>query len=197
MASSRRVALAQQLADFGRELWDRRLVSGSSGNLSVRLDEHSILITPARCSLRNLCADALVQVDLEGRCEPEAQPSSEFPLHLAAYRAREDIAVVMHTHPTFCVVWTFGEAELPRDTVGARETLGPVALVPYYEPGSAQLADACAQALGAGFNTVLLGRHGLTTVGSTFEEAFLRTDLAEEASRIALLRQLHVKGEGA
>ena len=196
MAPSRHVALAQQCISYGRELWERRLVSGSSGNLSVRIDEHTILITPSRASLRNLSVDLLVEMDLHGNCHPGAQPSTEYPLHVAAYRTRTDVTVVMHTHPTCCVVWTLNDAPLPQDTVGARETLGPVALVPYEEPGSAQLAEACAQALGAGFNTVLLERHGLTTVGSTFEEAFLRTDLAEEAARIALFRQLHVKGEG-
>ncbi len=73
----------------------------------------------------------------EPRTRPGSRPTSELPLHLAAYAARPEIRAVIHTHPTFCVVWSKTGAIFERDTVGARETLGEVAWTPYAPPGSA------------------------------------------------------------
>ncbi len=167
-------------------LWQRRLVTGTSGNVSVRLADGSVLVTPAGRSLAELTPESIVRVIPGGKPAAEGpRPTSELPLHLAAYRVRSDARCVVHAHPTFCVVWSRTGAVFPQDTVGARETLGPVGWVPYRPPGSEELAALCADAFAAGFDTVLMERHGLSALAPTLEEAFDRTDLAEEAARIA------------
>lgn len=180
----------RELAAYGRELWERRLVMGSSGNLSIRLDQDRVLCTPSAVSLRNLDPDDLVLTDLRGTpLDPGQRPTSELPLHLCAYRARDNVSVVVHSHPTYCVVWsTFGSV-FPRDTVGARETLREVTFTPYLPAGSVELAELCAAAFAGGVDNVLMEKHGLSCVGATLEDAFLQTDLAEEAARIAYLRR--------
>jgi len=173
-----------------RALWDRRLTFGTSGNVSARLDDARLLITSSGASFRTLEAGDLARVDGAGAGEG-AQPSTELPLHVAAYAARPDVRFVVHTHPTFCVVWSkCAKTVFPRDTVGARETLGPVGYVGFFPPGSAELADAMAAQLREGFDTVLMERHGLTTVGGDLERPFNLADLAEEAARIAYLSRL-------
>jgi ribulose-5-phosphate 4-epimerase/fuculose-1-phosphate aldolase len=111
-------------------------------------------------------------------------------LHVGAYRARPDAAVVVHTHPTFCVVWSKENSVLPRDTVGARETLREVVLTRFHPAGSAALADEVAAVLRRGIDNVLLERHGFLAVSDSLEDAFLQTDLAEEAARIAYFSRL-------
>lgn len=176
----------RELITYGRELWDRRLVIGSSGNLSIRLDEDTIVVTPSGQSLRNLEQGDLVRCDLSGKpADPAQQPTSELPLHLAAYGARPSVRVVVHTHPTFCVVWSKSRTVFPRDTVGARETLRDLGFTPYHPAGSAKLAQVVAAAFASGLDNVLMERHGLSCVAATLEDAFLQTDLAEEAARIA------------
>ena len=176
---------------YARELWDRRLTTGTSGNLSARLDDGDILVTPTGRSARNLRVDELVRVMPTGQARsPGACPTSELPLHLAAYRVRDDIDCVIHSHPTFCVVWTKTGTIFARDTVGASETLGEVGWAPYYAPGSQQLANACADVFARGCACVLMERHGLSCAGRGFEEAFILTDLAEEAARIAYFSRL-------
>ncbi|GAC1388925.1 MAG: aldolase [Vulcanimicrobiaceae bacterium] len=185
----------RELIVYGRELWERRLVMGSSGNLSVRLDEHRMLITPAGRSLRNLSEDDLVLANADGVALDHLQvPTSELPLHVAAYRVRADINMVVHTHPTFCVVWSKRGTVFARDTVGARETLRTVEFTPFYPAGSKELAEVVGRAFAKGVDNVLMERHGLTCVAASLEEAFLQTDLAEEAARIAYFSQL---AEGA
>jgi L-fuculose-phosphate aldolase len=174
------------LTVYGRRLWKRRLVTGTSGNLSVRLSEDRLLVTPSARSLGDLEPEELVLVDANGTpLESACKPTSELPLHLAAYRVRPDIACVMHTHPTMCVVWSKTGAIFPRDTVGASETLRDCAWTPFYKNGTQELADVCAHIFETGTDVVMMERHGLSVVSQTLEDAFMQTDLAEEAARIA------------
>lgn len=176
----------REAAEYGRELWERRLVTGSSGNLSFRLDEDRVLCTPSGVSLRNLNPGDLVVTDLQGTAhDTRSRPTSELPLHLCAYRARPDVRAVIHSHPTFCVIWSKFGAVFARDTVGARETLRDVAFTPFRRAGSAALAELCAGAFASGIDNVLMEAHGLSCIARTFEDAFVQTDLCEEAARIA------------
>jgi L-fuculose-phosphate aldolase len=174
------------LARCGRRLWKRRLVTGSSGNLSYRLSDGTLLVTPSARSIGDLTPDDLVALDPDGAPrDPATTPTSELPLHLAAYRVRADIACVVHTHPTMCVVWSKTGALFPRDTVGAAETLRRAAWTPYRPNGSAELAQICAEQFAQGVDVVMMERHGLSVVSENLQDAFLQTDLAEEAARIA------------
>jgi L-fuculose-phosphate aldolase len=174
------------LAAYGRRLWKRRLVTGTSGNLSTRLSSGRLLVTPSARSLRDLQPADLLLVDANGTpVEDSGKPTSELPLHLAAYRVRPDIECVMHTHPTMCVVWSKTGTLFPRDTVGASETLRACTWTPFYKNGTQELAEICARAFETGTDIVMMERHGLSVVSKTLEDAFMQTDLAEEAARIA------------
>jgi L-fuculose-phosphate aldolase len=150
------------------------------------MDDGTLLVTPSARSIGHLHARDLVALESDGTPRDGAGvPTSELPLHLAAYRARTDIACVVHTHPTMCVVWSKIGAIFPRDTVGASETLRTCAWTPYYRNGSEELAAACAEQFAAGVDVVMMERHGLSVVSRDLDDAFLQTDLAEEAARIA------------
>jgi L-fuculose-phosphate aldolase len=184
----------RDIVAYGALLWQRRLTTGTSGNVSVLLDDGDIIVTPAAVSLRALYESQLVRVDRTGvPRDPMERPTSELPLHLAAYEAAPNIRAVIHTHPTYCVVWGKRfRSVFPQDTVGATETLGQVAWTPFRPAGSPELAKVCAAEFARGIPTVLMERHGLSTVGATLEDAFVLADLAEEAARLALLSQVTV-----
>jgi len=187
----------EELARYCARLWQRRLVSGTSGNVSVKLDDGDLLVTPASRCLDGLRSHDLVRVDGAGRPRDATQrPTSELPLHVAAYAVRPDVRCVVHAHPTFCVVWSLWGQLFPQETVGARETLGPVAWTPYRPTGTAELAEVCRDAFSRGFNTVLMERHGLSSVGPDLEVAFLLADQAEEAARVAYYASLRAVGSG-
>jgi len=174
------------IIEYCKLLWHRRLVTGTSGNVSMRLHDGDLLVTPTLRSLRSISANDLVRTDPAGKPrDGQGSPTSELPLHVAAYAARPDIRAVVHTHPTFCVVWSKTGRIFERDTVGARETLGEVAWTPYAPPGSNELARITSEEFALGVNTVLMERHGVSAVGAGLEDAFVLTDLAEEAARIA------------
>lgn len=178
--------MREELLLWCRRLWDRHLVMGTSGNVSIRLDDGDLLVTPSQRGLGYLACEDLVLVDPDGRPrDPGQRPTSELPLHLAAYRVRPDVRAVVHTHPTMSVAWSKTGGLFPRDTVGANESLGSCAWTPYRKNGTQELADLCAGEFARGINLVVMERHGLTAVASTLEEAFMQTELAEEAARIA------------
>ncbi|HXP93998.1 MAG TPA: class II aldolase/adducin family protein [Candidatus Binatia bacterium] len=183
-------AAAAGVVEYCALLWDRGLVYGTSGNVSCRIGLDRILITPTRRSLRSLTTEELAVIDLDGSPHNDRKASSEWPLHVAAYRARSTVETVIHTHPTACVAWSKTGALFPLDNVGARESLGTITFLPYRPPGTKELADQCAAAFADGFDTVVMGDHGVSSVGMTFEEAFVKTDLAEETARIALYARL-------
>ncbi len=179
-----------EIVAYGRLAWERRLTSGSSGNLSVRLDDGDMVITPARRSLRSLDPGELVLLDSHGNArDSSAHPTSELPLHIAAYRARSDIRCVVHTHPTFSVVWSRIGHFYARDTVGTMESLGTCAWTPYRKNGTKELAEICAREFARGIDLVMMERHGLTAIAASLEDAFVQTDLAEEGARIAYYTQ--------
>ncbi len=186
----------EEIVAYGALLWERRLITGTSGNVSVRLADGDIVVTPAARSLRNLSPGELVRVAPDGTPrQPHAAPTSELPLHLAAYGARADIGCVVHTHPTYCVAWSLVGRCFPQDTVGARETLGPVAWTPYHPAGSLELGAITAAEFERGIDVVIMERHGLSAIGATLERAFVLSDLAEEAARVAYLAEALRKSE--
>jgi ribulose-5-phosphate 4-epimerase/fuculose-1-phosphate aldolase len=187
----------QELVAYCACLWERRLVSGTSGNVSLRLDDGDLLVTPARKSLGSIAPDDLVRVALDGAPrDAGTTATSELPLHLAAYSVRDDARCVVHTHPTFCVVWSLRGCVFPQETVGSRETLGPVAWTQYYPTGTQELAKTCADAFARGVDVVLMERHGLSTIGTTLEDAFALTDQAEEAAKVAFFASLQALNSG-
>ncbi len=165
----------------------------------MRLDDGSLLVTPSGRSLRALRAEEIVRTGADGHSlAPSTRPTSELPLHLAAYRVRPEIRCVVHTHPTASVAWSNLGAMFPLETVGAIESLGTIRLTAYAPSGTVELAERCAEAFADGIDTVVMARHGLSSVGLTLEEAFTRTDLAEQTAAIELQsRMLAASGVGA
>ncbi len=175
------------LAACGRALWDRGHASGTSGNLSARLDAETMLCTRSGRAFNALAADdfALVDIVTGDPYDEGPAPTIERPLHLAAYRANPDVRFVVHTHPTYCVVWSCTGRLFPRDTVAATESLAAIAWVPYFPPGSEELAAGVGAAVARDVPLVVLENHGLVAATADLRTAFLQTDLAEHCAMTA------------
>jgi L-fuculose-phosphate aldolase len=182
-----RADAARALAACGRALWERGHASGTSGNLSARVDEATMLCTRSGRAFDALGDDDFALVDIAtGRAhDGGGVPTIERPLHLAAYRANPDVRFVVHTHPTYCVVWSCTGRLFPRDTVAATESLAPIAWVPYYPPGSEELAAGVGAAVARDVSLVVLENHGVVAATADLRTAFLQTDLAEQCAMTA------------
>jgi len=175
------------ITEICRRLYEKDLIRGPEGNVSVRVDADRILATPSGQCKGFVSAGELVLVDLEGQVlEGHRPPSSELPMHLALYRARADVRAVVHAHPPAVLAYSLSRQPLPEKLLPETVLLlGQIARVPPHLPGSDALAQAVAEALRAPQSTALLENHGAVTVGHSLEEAWQRMEVFEAACRAA------------
>jgi L-fuculose-phosphate aldolase len=179
-------ALRTALCAAGRRLWERDLNGAGEGNLSARRADGTFLVTPSGVSKGTLAPGDLLVVDAEGQVlAGHGRPTTELGMHLAAYRARPDIAAVVHAHPITALALTVSGVGWPGDIVPeAAVTLGPVAVAPFAVPGTAEVPESLAPFL-ATHDVFLLVRHGALSLGGTLSEAVDRMETLERVARIA------------
>lgn len=188
---SAREAAAAEIAVVSRRLYERGLIAGGEGNVSVRLGPDRILATPAGMSKVDVRSEDLVEVGLDGRHLAGARRvSTEIGMHLRIYARRPDVGAVVHAHPPtatgFAVAGEDFVAGVLPEVIFA---LGPVPLVPYGMPGTPALADRL-ESYVADHDVFLLANHGATACGPTLALAHQRMESLEQAARIMLAARL-------
>ena len=184
-------ALRDDICRFGRSLFERGLTPGSSGNISLRLDDGGWLVTPTNASLGFLDPAAISRLDAAGRLVSGHAPTKEIPLHAALYDSRRDARAIVHLHSTHAVAVSMlpeidPKAVLPPLTPYYLMRAGATALVPYYRPGDPAVADAI-RGLAGRYASVLLANHGPVVAGTTLENAVFATEELEETAKLYLL----------
>lgn len=174
-----------------RRLYERGLVAGPDGNVSVRLRDGSILVTPSGMSKVDVTVDDLVRVSGNGEVlEGRRAPSSELRMHLRIYARRQDVLAVVHAHPPTATGFAVaGESFVAPVLPEVILQMGEVPIVRYATPGSAALADSFEPYLDS-HDAFLMANHGATTVGPTIELAHQRMESLEHAARIILTARL-------
>jgi L-fuculose-phosphate aldolase len=176
--------LRVELVECGRRLVERGLVTGTAGNLSVRLDATHFLVTPSGMDYERFGPEDLCLASLEtGEVAGPRRPSIEIGLHAAVYRLRADAGAVVHTHSLYATSVATARRDLPcvLDAM-AIQFGGAVPVAKYAIPGSKDLADSAVRAL-VDKGAVLLANHGAVAVGLDLAEAFNRAELVERAAQ--------------
>lgn len=179
--------LRRDIVRFGRWLYRLGFAPATAGNLSVRLDDGTLLVTPTGVSKYLMRRKDLVRVNSEGRLlEGTRHPTSELGMHLAFYRLRPDVHAVIHAHPPIATAFACSGRAL--DELICQEaamTLGPVPLARYATTGTDEVA-ASLRPLIPGHEAVLLANHGAVTCGSSLADAFFRMETLEHLAQIRL-----------
>jgi ribulose-5-phosphate 4-epimerase/fuculose-1-phosphate aldolase len=183
--------IREEICRFARSLFERGLTPGSSGNISVKLDDGGWLVTPTNASLGFLDPARLSRLDAGGRLLSGDAPTKEVPLHNALYQTRGAARAVVHLHSTHSVALSMlpeidPRAALPPMTAYYVMRCGATALVPYYRPGDPAVADAI-KGLAGRYSSVLLANHGPVVSGDTLEAAVFAIEELEETARLYLL----------
>ena len=176
--------LREEICKIGYNLWIKNMVAANDGNISVRLDENTILCTPTGVSKGYLQPEELAVMNLDGEllngCS--VKPSSEVKMHIQVYKEDPTVQAVVHAHPIFATIFATRGLGLyntmqPEAIVG----LGEVPLAPYATPSTCGVADSVAP-LVKGHTACLLENHGALTWGKTLMEAYLNMERVESVA---------------
>jgi len=193
--------LRKELAEFSNRSFNRGLVSGAGGNISVKIpDTDQVLITPTGVSLADVDPKANLLVRLDGTILEslfDFKPSKETSFHLVVYQLRPDVGAVSHVHPPYATAYANKERSLPLVTVNSRIILQEVPCIGCAAPGSQELRDfvhgGITQYLLA--KAFLMKEHGILALGPDLKTAYYISDLVEDTAKIAFLTEHIRRGE--
>ncbi len=185
-------AFRADIVEVGRRMYARGYVASNDGNISIRLDDDTILTTPKSVSKGFMTPDMMVVVDLDGKKVRGARDaSSELLMHLEVYRNRPDAKAVVHAHPPTAT--GFAVAGIPLDRAVLAEvitTLGSIPIAEYGTPSTPELPAAVRKYIKA-HDGLLLANHGALTVGGDVFGAYYKMETIEHFAKISLVaRQL-------
>jgi L-fuculose-phosphate aldolase len=176
--------LRRLIIESGLRLLEEGLVTRTFGNVSIRLDENTMLITPSGRRYDELGEKDIVKVNyLTGEFEGIIKPSSEFKLHAEVYKNREEINAVIHTHQQNASTIAATRRTLPTILDDQAQLIGAgVKVAKYAHSSSPELVENVVEALG-GRTAALIANHGAVCIGRNIEEAFVVSQVLEKACK--------------
>lgn len=180
--------IRQDIVNAGKKLYNMGYLAGTSGNISVRLPDNTILITPSGVNKAESYPDLIVKTDINGNyiCG-QGKPSTEIKMHMAIYKKRADINAVVHAHPSFATGFAASGVALDQKVLPeAILILGDVPLVEYSTPSTNEVPDNLEKYL-HGRNAFLLANHGALTLGSDLAGAVHRMETLELFAKVILI----------
>ena len=189
----------EDITRFAKSIFDRGLTCGSSGNISLRLSDDTLLVTPTGSSMGFLDPAQISRLSADGQLLSGDEPTKEVALHTAFYDTRAQTGAVAHLHPTHSVALSMlpdidPDNVLPPLTPYTIMRLGKVKLLPFFMPGDPGMGEAV-RGLAGKRSAVLLANHGPVVAGKTLDATVYAMEELEETAKLAILtRSLDVVG---
>ena len=180
--------LRQGLCRVGALCYQKGYIVGADGNLSARMRDGTVLVTPAGAMKGFLEPHHLAHVDLEGRVlDNGPRASTEVAIHLVSYRERPEVEAVIHTHPPHAVALSIAGVDMQIPVIPeVIVTIGGTPTTAYATPGTQELPDSIRQVVRCS-DTLIMKNHGAVTLGSNLMDAFKKLDMVEHTARILWL----------
>ncbi len=182
-------SLRKQICEAGRRLYQRNYLASCDGNISVRVSNEQILITPTGVSKGYLEPESICVVNLEGKVL-KGKPSGELAIHLEVYRCSEKAKAVVHAHPPHAIAWSVARPdlkELPSECLSeVILAAGAIPFVPYARPGTESMGENLRPFL-PDHRALILSRHGALTWGEDLVEAVNGMERVDHSAQILFL----------
>jgi L-fuculose-phosphate aldolase len=181
----------KEVARFMRRLYSLGLTTTSGGNISLRVNDDIVLITPSATDKGRMRWKEIGIMTILGKnLTPELKPSIEFDMHLSIYKKKKEIKAIVHAHPVFASAFTAMKCKINTNlTAEARAILGDPLVVPYALMGTGELANLAAENIRHS-DILLLENHGILTTGSNLLQAFDRIEVLENAAKMTLIVEM-------
>ncbi len=184
----------KEVARFMRRLYNHGLTTTSGGNISLKISDEIILITPTATDKGTIkWRDVGILNILGENLTSHLKPSIETEMHLAIYRKKKSISAIVHAHPVFATSFTAMKCGIDTSlTAEAAAILGKPLLVPYALMGTVDLAKIASESILIS-EILLLENHGILTVGTNLLQAFDRIEVLENAAKMTLIVEMTKK----
>jgi L-fuculose-phosphate aldolase len=168
-----------------KAMYRQGIVEGTAGNVSGRVDDGTVVLTPSSLDYEAMTLDDLVVVDLEGAVVAgERSPTTEKGVHLAALAAHPEAGGVVHCHAKHASMFAVARQPIPAAIDEFVVYIGGDVPVCEYQPsGSDELADAVASAL-RDRSAALMANHGVVAIGKSVEDALHSALVVEHNAEI-------------
>jgi L-fuculose-phosphate aldolase len=184
----------KEVARFMRRLYRHGLTTTSGGNISLRISDDIVAITPSATDKGRMRWKEVGILNILGEnLTPDLKPSIESGMHLAIYKRKPEIKAIVHAHPVCASAFTAMKTPIETNlTAEACAILGTPVIVPYALMGTADLANNAADYIEKS-DILLLENHGILTIGKNLLQAFDKTEVLENAARMTLIVTLAKK----
>lgn len=178
------------ITEIGKRVYQSGYVGANDGNISCRISEDTIVVTPTGISKGFMTAEMMVRMKIDGTVIGEGKPSSEVKMHLRAYRDNPDIGGVVHVHPPVATACSIIGLPLNQPLVAEGILVtGNIPIAAYAKPGSEEVPESIAPFL-ADCHGALLERHGAITWGTDVWQALYRMEAMEHQAKIMMYARL-------
>ncbi len=181
----------KEIAAFMRRLYNQGLTTCSGGNISMRVNDETVLITPSALDKGQMNFRQVGAVTIEGKnLTHELKPSIETGMHLAIYKKRPDVNSIVHAHPPFSTSFSASGKKINCNLIGeSRAIVGSAAFAEYALMGTSDLALKVSEKI-LETNVVLMENHGVISAGRSMLQAFDGIEVLESAAKITLITGL-------
>ncbi|MBU1627118.1 class II aldolase/adducin family protein [bacterium] len=183
--------LKLDIVESGKRLFSRGFVASNDGNISVKCDQNTILITPTGLSKGFMQPEDIVKCNLEGKkLSGRKEPTSEIKMHLAVYKNRTDIKAIVHAHPPHATGFSVAGLSLDKCTLAeVIISLGSIPLAEYGTPSTEELVSKLENLI-ANHDAVLLANHGAVTLGKDIFNAYYKMETVEHSAHITFIAKM-------
>jgi L-fuculose-phosphate aldolase len=183
--------LKLDIVECGKRLFSRDYVASNDGNISVKLDDNTILITPTGVSKGFMQPEDIVKCSIEGKkLSGRKEPTSEIKMHLAVYKKRRDVKSVVHAHPPYATGFSVAGVSLDKCTLAeVIISLGSIPLAEYGTPSTDELVFKIGDLI-EDHDAILLANHGAITLGKDIFNAYYKMETVEHSSHITFIAKM-------
>lgn len=178
----------EDICETGRRVYAKNFAAANEGNISIRISDDRVLVTPTLTCKGFMTPGDICTVDMDGtQVAGTKKRTSEVKLHLEIYKRRTDVKSVVHCHPPHATAFGVAREPIPNCVLPEPDIfLGEVPIAPYETPGSKQFAETILPFVET-TNTIILANHGTVSYESTVERAYWLTEILDAYCRILIL----------
>jgi L-fuculose-phosphate aldolase len=181
----------KEVVKYMRRLYWQGLTTTSGGNISLKINDNIILITPSATDKGSMRWNEIGIMTIIGEnLTPDLKPSIEYEMHLSIYKKKKDVSAIVHAHPLFASAYTAMKCKIDTNlTAEARAICGDPCFVPYALMGTKELASLASENI-ASSDILLLENHGILTTGSSLLQAFDKLEVLENAAKMTMIVEI-------